>query len=171
MKYVEEALENLYASDYGPDVTVAYDIHNERPGKEFENMDVIAVHWRSDKVVEIVGVEVKLEFSSKLVQQAHNYRRFANRVWIALPVRTDEPAIELRESDSLLFEYVVEEGIGILGCRRRPGGSYEVWPVHWPRYNRPDNVARDELIERYRHVFEGACVVEPLEPQWKPQLG
>jgi hypothetical protein len=48
---VEEALEDLYGSEYGPEVRVAFDIHNERPGSEYENMDVLAVHWRSNEVI------------------------------------------------------------------------------------------------------------------------
>lgn len=169
-KYVEKCLESLYASEYGPDVQVAYDIHNERPGGEFENMDVLAVHWRSDEVVELVGVEVKLEFSPRLVLQASNYKRFAHRVWAAVPVTSEEPGIELREHDSLLFEHVLEEGIGILACRKRQGGAFDVWPIHWPRLNRLDSIARDAFVLRYRPIFEEACVLKPIEEPWSPNL-
>ena len=169
-KYVETALEGIYASDYGPDVRVAYDIHNERPGSEFENVDVLAVHWRSDEVVELVSVEVKLDFSPKLVLQASNYKRFAHRVWAAVPVTSDEPGIELREYDALLFEHVLEAGIGILACRKKQGGAYDVWPIHWPRLNPLDSIARDAFVARYRPIFEEACVVKPIEEPWNPNL-
>jgi len=170
-KYVQQALESLYVSDYGPeDVQIAYDIHNERPGSEFENMDVIAIHWRSDEVVELVGVEVKLSFSPRLVLQAGNYKRFAHRVWVAVPVSSYEPGVELREYDALLFEHVIEEGIGVLACRKKQGGAYEVWPIHWPRLNLLDSLARDAFIERYRSVFEEANVVEPDAETWHPRL-
>jgi len=170
VKYVEEALENIYASDYGPDVQVAFDVHNERPGSELENIDALAINWRSDDVVEIVSVEVKLDFCAKLVQQANNYRRFSHRVWIALPVSTDEPGIEIRESAPSLFEYVIEQGIGILACRRRQGHSYEIWPIQWPRLNQLDSLERIEFMERYRTVFEETCVVESREESWRPML-
>jgi hypothetical protein len=170
-KYVEEALERLYESEFGPeDAPIAMDIHNERPGTEFENVDVIAVHWRTNEVVELVAVEVKLQFSPKAVLQAGNYKRFAHRVWIAIPVSTDEPAIELRGADALLFEHVVEHGIGILACRKRQGGSYQVSPIHWPGLNELDSVARDEFIGRYRSRFEEALVVEPKHPTWRPKI-
>jgi hypothetical protein len=169
-KYVEQALKNLYDSDYGPDVEIAYDVHNERPGSEFENMDVVAVHWRSDEVVELVGVEVKLDFCPRLVLQAGNYKRFAHRVWVAVPVDSDEPGVELREKDALLFEHVVEEGIGILACRKKRGRAYEAWPIHWPRLNSLDSIARDAFVQRYRGVFEKARVIEPDEDSWHPRL-
>jgi hypothetical protein len=170
-KYVEAALETLYASDFGPDdVQIAYDVHSERPGSEFENMDVVAIHWRSDEVVELIAVEVKLDFSPRLVLQAGNYKRFAHRVWVALPVSSDEPGIELREHDPLLFEHVLEEGIGVLACRRKQGGAYDVRPIHWPQLNPLDSIARDALIERYRSVFEDAQVVERKTQNWRPRL-
>jgi hypothetical protein len=170
VKYVKEALESLYSSEYGPDVPVAFDVHNERRGTEFENVDAIAVHWRSDELVEVISVEVKLDFTAKLVQQANNYRRFSHRVWIALPVQSDEWVLELREIDLSLFEYVVEQGIGILACRRRQGNTYEVWPAHWPRFNQLDSLAKTEFLERYREVFEDACVVKPFSERWQPIL-
>ena len=170
-KYVAEALESLYASaECGPEAPIAFDIHNERPGTEFENVDVLAVHWRTDEIVELVAVEVKLQFSPKVVLQAGNYKRFAHRVWIAVPVSSDDPAIELRETDPLLFEHVVEHAIGILACRKRPGGSYQVWPIHWPGLNRLDSVARDAFIERYRPSFEEALVVEQKQQTWRPKI-
>ncbi len=168
--YVEEALESIYDSDFGPDVQVAFDVHNERPGGEFENVDAIAVNWRSDDVVELVAVEVKLKFCAGLVQQAINYRRFAHRVWIAIPVSSDEPASELRAQSPSLFEYVIEQGLGILACRRRQGASYEVWPIHWPQLNRLDTLSQDEFVERYRNAFETSGVVEPREQYFKPRL-
>jgi len=43
-KYIQRALEGIYDSDSAPDAPIAFDIHNERPGTEFENVDAIAVH-------------------------------------------------------------------------------------------------------------------------------
>ena len=169
-KYIEEALRGIYASEFGPDVEIAFDVQDARPGAELENVDLLAVHWRSDEVVELVAVEAKLEFSTKLILQATNYKRFAHRVWAALPVTSDEPGIELREYDPLLFEHVIEQGIGVLACRKRQGGAYDIWPIHWPRLNKLDSIARDDFIERYRHVFEEASVVEPREETYRPRL-
>jgi hypothetical protein len=169
-KYVEEALETIYASDYGPDARIAFDVHSARCGNEYENVDVLAVHWRAHHVVELVAVEVKLQFSPRLVLQARNYQRFAHRVWIAVPVSSDEPAIELREADPQLFEYVVQNGLGILACRRRQGSSYKVSPVHWPGLNELDSIARDGFVERHRSEFEQARVIEPIPSHVRPRL-
>lgn len=162
--YVVSALENLYQSDHAPDeAPYVFDVHSERGGAEFENVDVMAAHWRSEKVVELVTIEVKLDFTARLVQQARNYGRFSDRVWIAVPVLAEaaDAAGALREFDPLLFEHVVESGLGILACRRRPGRSYEVLPVHWPRRLVPDPVDKDAFLERYRQYFEQAGVLAP----------
>ena len=100
-------------------------MHRDRPGSEFENVDVIAVHWRSDEVAEIVTVEVKLDFTARAVQQASNYRRFSDRVWLAVPVtaKLTLAANELRETDPLLFDHVVDVGLGILACRKSRGAA------------------------------------------------
>ena len=170
--YVVSALEEWYGSDSGPDAPIAFDVHNQRAGNDFENVDALAVHWRSDEVVDLVTVEVKLQFHSRLVQQANNYRRFSNRVWIAVPVgsQIQDAAYELRELDSMLFEYVVELGIGILACRRRQGGAYAVAPIHWPRLCHPDPVERDAFVGRYHAVFEDAGVVAPETHTQYPRL-
>ena len=115
-----------------------------------------------EAVVETITVEVKLDFTVRLIQQANNYRRFSSRVWIAVPCTSDasEAAAQLREIDPMLFEYVTELGLGILACRRAKGRSYEVFPIHWPRLGPPDAVATEGFIERYRSVFEEANVVK-----------
>jgi hypothetical protein len=150
-----------------------FDVHNGRAGNEFENVDVMAVHWRSSKVVELVTVEVKLEFTARLVQQARNYGRFCDRVWLAVPVLAEaaDAAGALREFDPMLFEHVVDTGLGILACRRRPGRSYEVLPVHWPRRMRPDLVEKDGFLERYRRQFEQAGVLAPRSGHRFPAFG
>lgn len=169
--YVAEALEDIYATDKGPENRpIVFDIHNERPGTEFENVDLLAVHWRSREFVELVAVEVKLYFSPRLVLQALNYQRFAHRVWVAVPVSTDMPANELREVDAQLFDYIIEHGIGILACRKRKGGKYEVSPIHWPSLNRLDHVETAGFIERYREKFEEAQAVEPKQSNYAPKL-
>lgn len=169
-KYIEKALMEIYDTESGPDVEIAFDVQDERPGAEFENVDLLAIHWRTDEVIELVAVEAKLEFSAKLVLQASNYRRFAHRVWAALPVSSDEPGVELREYDPLLFEHVLEQGIGILACRKRQGGAYDVWPIKWPRLNQLDSIAKDDFIERYRPTFEKAGVVPSQEQTFRPRL-
>lgn len=170
--YVKDALGDLYGTDYGPDVEYVFDVHNERPGAEFENVDILAVHWRSDSHIEIVAVEVKLAFGARGVQQACNYRRFAERTWIAVPVTTDltEAAGELRDLDPLLFDYVVEQGIGILACRRGVGRSYQIAPVHWPMLITNDPLCRQDFKERYRATLEEAEVVPPEDRTSYPRL-
>jgi hypothetical protein len=172
--YVVSTLENIYQSDHAPeDAPYVFDVHNDRAGTEFENVDVTAAHWRSTKVVELVTVEVKLDFTARLVQQARNYARFSDRVWLAVPVlaeAADAPGA-LREFDPLLFEHVVDSGLGILACRRRPGRSYEVLPVHWPRRTRPDQVEKEAFLERYRRQFEQAGVLAPRGGHRYPAFG
>lgn len=134
--YVASALENIYQSDAAPeDAEYVFDVHKERPGAEFENVDVLAVHWRSESYIELVAIEVKLDFTARLVQQARNYARFAERVWVAVPITAyaSDAAAAIREYDRLLFEHVIEIGLGVLACRRRPGKIDEIMAVHWPK--------------------------------------
>ncbi len=136
VRYVVETLTDIYDSaEYTPEVECAFDVHAGRAGGDFENVDAIAVDWRDQDTAEVIVVEVKLGFTSKLVQQANNYRRFSDRVWIAVPISGSLPtaARELRKIDPYLFDYVIESGLGILACRRTVGSRYEVLPVHWPR--------------------------------------
>lgn len=171
--YVVRALENIYGSDHAPeDATCVFDVHNGRNGGGFENVDQIAVHWRSAKCVELVTVEAKLYFTPQLVQQARNYMRFSDRVWIAVPVPATaaDAAASLRDYDPFLFEHVVEIGLGVLACRRRQGRAYEVFPVHWPRRMTPDPMERDRFIERYREKFELAGVLAPRVGRQYPSL-
>jgi hypothetical protein len=158
--YVKSALEDLYSTDATPEgCPFVFDVHSARKGTSFENVDAIAVHWRSERVCELVTVEVKLEFSPQAVQQALSYARFSHRAWIAVQAETDSNSY-LRELDPNLFEYAIARGLGILACRRRQGRSYEVFPVHWPLRNQPDSLEKDEFLERYREQFEKAGVIE-----------
>lgn len=171
--YAVSTLESIYQSEHTPeDSDYVFDVHSDRPGTEFENVDLLAIHWRSSKTVELVAVEVKLDFTARLIQQARNYSRFADRVWIAVPVLADlaEASSALRDFDPLLFEHVVDSGLGILACRRRPGRSYEVVPVHWPRRNDPDPVEKELFLERYRKHFEAAGVLPPRGGKRYPSL-
>jgi hypothetical protein len=161
-RYVLSALRGLYASEFAPAAAdYVFDVHSDRGGGDLENVDLIAVHWRSAKTIELVTVEVKLEFSARLVQQARNYTRFSDRVWIAVPVEAEagDAGSALREDDGLLFEHVVAAGLGVLACKRRRGRSYDVFPVHWPRRQNPDVHEKDVFIERYRSLLERALVV------------
>jgi hypothetical protein len=161
--YVKAALEIIYGSDFVPEgAAYVFDVHRERPGSTYENVDIIAVHWRSEEKFDLVTVEVKLEFSAKAIHQACNYTRFSNRVWIASAVSSDvtEAALKLRSRDPGLFDYTIARGIGILACRRSRGRSYEVFPIHWPTWHFPQPVELDSFIERYRPLLENEGVVE-----------
>ncbi len=170
--YVKGRLDDVYATEFGPECEYVFDVHNDRAGSGYENVDLVAVHWRSDEIIELVTVEVKLDFNVKLVQQAANYIRFSDRVWIAMPVAAQlvDAAAELRELDPLLFEHIVELGMGILACRRGRGGSFEVVPVHWPRLQNPARLEKARFLERHRGIFEEACIVAPRESQRYPKM-
>lgn len=166
--YVKRALESIYSSEFVPaGPPFVFDVHHERAGTSFENIDLLAVHWRSATVVDIVAVEVKLDFVPQAVQQAMHYRRFANRVWIAVPVASDASlsAVELRDRSPQLFDYVVSNGLGIIACHRRQGRSYEVFPVHWPRRFETDPLERELFLDRYRECLEEAGVLERKKKQ------
>lgn len=170
VKYVKSALEELYASDVGPeDTDFVFDVHSARKGSSFENVDLIAVHWRSSKFCDLVTVEVKLEFSAHAVQQALNYTRFSHRAWLAVVVETASRD-ELPRRYPALFEYAIARGLGVLACRRLQGRSYEVLPVHWPVRNQPDPLQEEEFIERYRELFEQAEVVEREQKRPRPRF-
>ena len=168
--YVKSALEEVYASDVGPeDTDFVFDVHSARKGISFENVDLIAVHWRSSSFLEFITVEVKLEFSAQVVQQALNYTRFSHRVWVAVLVETDQEN-ELPKRFPALFDYAVSQGLGVLACRRRKGRRYEVRPVHWPLRNQPDPLAEEEFIERYREQLEKAEAVDTKEKRPRPRF-
>lgn len=168
MAYIRDSLALVYESEFQPEgAEQIFDVHNDRAGSDFENVDLLGFHWRSPESVETIAVEAKLVFSARLVQQAANYQRFANRVWIALPCSS---ADELRESDERLFDYVVERGLGVLACIRRRGRSYEVEPIHWPRYQQVDSLEGAALIERHRATFEDAKVIAPAAHARFPRM-
>ncbi len=168
VKYVKSALEELYSSDANSeDRTIVFDVHSARKGSSFENVDVIAVEWRPRNVCDLITVEVKLEFNAQVVQQALNYTRFSHRAWVAVPADSNS---ELRERNPTLFEYAISRGLGILACRRRPGRSYDVSPVHWPLRNQLDPLEEEEFHERYRDQLEEAGVIEPREKRPLPRL-
>jgi hypothetical protein len=170
VKYVKSALEELYASDVGPEETdFVFDVHSGRRGGSFENVDLIAVHWRPHDFCELITVEVKLEFSAQAVQQALNYTRFSHRAWVAVLVEKDLRA-ELPQRFPALFEYAISRGLGVLACRRLQGRSYEVLPVHWPLRNQPDPLQEAEFIERYREQLEQAKVIEPERKRPRPRF-
>jgi hypothetical protein len=70
--------------------------------------------------------------------------------------------MELRARDQLLFEHVIETGLGILACHKGRGGAYDVFPIHWPQRNVVDPRAKEDLVKRYRPQFEEAGVVPPI---------
>lgn len=170
VKYVKSALEELYASDVGPeDTEFVFDVHSDHKGGSFENVDLIAVHWRSRDFCDLITVEVKLEFSARAVQQALNYRRFSNRTWVAALVETDSRD-EIPRRYPALFDYAISCGLGVLGCRRRQGSSYDVLPVHWPLRSQPDPLQEEEFIKRYRDHFEEAGAVEREQKRPTPRF-
>jgi hypothetical protein len=70
----------------------------------------------------------------------------------------------------MLFEHVVDCGLGILACRKRPGRSYEVQPVHWPQRLEPDPLEKERFLERYRRTLEVARVMAPAGRYLYPSL-
>ena len=44
--YVKGRLDDLYATEFGPECDYVFDVHNDRAGSGYENVDLIAVHWR-----------------------------------------------------------------------------------------------------------------------------
>lgn len=165
--YVKTWLEDNYTTEFTPEETeyeYVFDVHTNRPGGSFENVDLIAVHWLDDRVFEVVTVEVKLAFHPGAVYQACSYARFSHRVWVACPVSAGfrDAGSALQMSNPELFDHVVAQGIGILACVRAPGrgGSYQPIPVHWPRLQSPDNFQKMRFQERYRPQFEEARVLE-----------
>jgi len=168
--YVKTALEELYSSDVGSeDRPFVFDVHTSRKGGGFENVDLIAVHWRPRNVCDLVTVEVKLEFTAQAVQQALNYTRFSHRSWVAVAVETDS-GTELRERNPTLFEYAISRGLGLLACRRRQGRRYEVFPIHWPLRNQLDPLEEEEFLERYRAEFEESGIIAPKDRRPLPRL-
>jgi hypothetical protein len=169
--YIVPILVELYDADLSPE-TYVFDVQSEKSGGDFENVDLLAVHWRSAQIVDLVTVEVKLRFTSLLVQQACNYCRFSDRVWIALPVKATiakDAAAELRAAEPLLFDHVVNVGLGILACHKGAGKAYDVFPIHWPRRNVVDPLERERFLERYRTHFEKGGVV-PAESKRFPRV-
>ena len=161
--YVKAALERIYDSEnISKDTPHVFDVHQERPGSSFENVDLIAIDWRSATTVDLVSIEVKLEFSARAVHQACSYMRFSHRIWVACVVTSEatDAALELRTTDPGLFDYVLSRGIGILACRRTQGRGYAVFPIQWPQWQNPEPVEKELFVERYRTVFEQAGVVE-----------
>lgn len=170
--YVHSALEEIYVGDHAPEriEEFVFDVHNERCGGVFENVDLLAIDWRSLKRVELVTVEAKLDFTAQLVHQAHNYTRFSHRVWLAVRVHAlpQSAAGALRLSDPRLFDYCIDQGLGILACRPSRGRSYEVFPVHWPRRLSPDPAELEAFMERYRSCLEVAGVLAPVHQAHRP---
>ncbi len=175
--YVKEALEDIYSSDICPErkgYQFVFDVHSQRAGSEFENVDLLAVDWRREDLVELITVEVKLDFTPKLIQQAHQYTRFSHRVWIAvaIPQEADlqEAASWLRTENRMLFETTIHYGLGILACRRGRGRCYDVRAVQWPRLQAPDRVEFHGFLDRYRMCFEAANVLRPQGYSMIPPL-
>lgn len=168
--YVVTALEELYDSDYSPESYV-FDVHNERPSGNYRNVDLVAVDWRTASHYELISVEVKLGFTAQLIQQAASYLRFSHRVWVAVPVPSNaDPAWAssmIRDEDPLLYDHAIDLGIGILACRKAKGRSYEVFPIQWPKLNKPNQLEIHHFTESYRRHFEEALVLDPINPRRK----
>jgi hypothetical protein len=60
--YIVPFLEEIYDDEASPD-TYVFDVHSTRGGTDFENVDLLAMHWRSAKCVDVISVEVKLRFT------------------------------------------------------------------------------------------------------------
>lgn len=167
-QYIQPFLSSLYYTDAVEDGTeVAFCVQNQRPSTQFRNVDLIATNWRDSETVELVTVEAKLEFSAQAVQQAANYSRFSHRVWIAIAVdagiEVDEIVPDLRETNALLFEYVLFLGLGVIACQKAKGQSYKCFAVQWPRKQDPDNFEKQTFLECYRETFEQAGILAPTK--------
>lgn len=160
--YVVNALQDLYSADFSTE-SVALDVHSQRPGSQYENIDVLACHWIQQDLVELVTVEVKLSFTATAVYQARNYQSFSDRAWVAVVVTADaaNAGAELRENNYSLFEQATDAGIGILGCRMRQGRAYDVFPIHWPKLNKITRYERTNFLQRYQANFSACGVPTP----------
>jgi len=162
--YLLPFLRSLYYTDLNNDNEVAFCVQGERPSGQFRNVDLIATYWRDQETAELVTVEAKLRFNAQVVQQAANYSRFSHRVWIAVVVETgievEEIIPSLREEDPLLFEYVLSLGLGVIACQPGRGGSYDCYPVQWPRKQEPDSYEKQTFLEDYRDTFERAGLLQ-----------
>lgn len=162
-QYILPFLRALYSSDLNENREVAFCVQNERPSTQFRNVDLIALNWRDTETAEIVTVEAKLEFNAQVVQQAANYSRFSHRVWIAVVVEksieVEQIVPSLQESDSLLFEYILSLGLGVIACQPGRGGSYACYPVQWPQKKDPDLFEKQNFINSYWETFEEAGLI------------
>ena len=162
-KYIEYELKTIYDSKIRPDNENVFSVYRRKSGGCYGNVDLLAVSWITEKDFELVAIEVKLKFNEELVQQACNYGRFADRVWIAFPVVGNpfECASVLRESNPLLFDCVLDMGLGILAVGRvGKGGRYTVKPIHWARRLAPNKADRLDFTERYKEYLEEAGATE-----------
>ena len=167
--YIMDYLSDLYSN--GPfvpeDAEVAFDVCDQRrkikgsTKSVWENIDVLAVDWRSPTAVDLVAVEAKLSFTTDAVMQAISYTRFADRVWLAIGCPTDSPLEYLFFENRSLLDFAVEHGLGILCCKMGRGRSYDVIPVSYPRKQRPDEIERERFKERYSTTLEKALVLQP----------
>ena len=167
--YIMDYLSDLYmTSRFVPaDTEVAFDVCDQRRKIKgtskgvWENIDVLAVDWRSDTAVDLVAVEAKLSFTSDAVMQAISYTRFADRVWLAVGCQTDSPLEDLLFENRSLLDFAVGHGLGILCCKMGRGRSYDIIPVSYPRKQNPDEIERDRFKERYSTTLEAAKVLQP----------
>jgi hypothetical protein len=169
-----DALRTIYGTEYGPEADYVFDVHNNRGGDQYENVDVLALDWRSDSHVELIAVEAKTSFNVQVVHQATHYMRFADRSWIAVKIdgELQKASSELRGENPSLFDYVLKLGIGILACKRRRGNNarYEVLPIHWPSTSKWDPFERRRFIERYQEQLQSAKALPPIQPIPFPSL-
>lgn len=172
--YVRDTIYDIYASDHTPeeDTQFVFDTQDLHNGGQYENIDILAIHWITSSHVEFVSVEVKLDFTAALIQQARNYGRFSDRVWIAVPVESELPnaADYLQDTDWGLFDLAIECGLGILACRQWKGKSYHIAPIHWPRRQRTNRLERSLFVDRYRRQLINASVVRPDSNRKYPNI-
>lgn len=163
LEYVREQLVNLYQEETHQDEEIVFDVKDKRSGGSHENVDLIAIHWRTQSLLELVTVEAKIDFTVTAASQAAYYTRFSHRVWLAVRVSSDieNAALELRETNPDLFDFIIDKGIGILACRRTQGSAYEVTPIQWPKKQVLEDLPKSNFIERYRDCFEMAQVIAP----------
>lgn len=65
-----------------------YDVYKEvcKKGGGSDRADIYAVHNKGANIGATVAIEVKMTFGLKVIEQAYDWKRFANFVYVAVPV-------------------------------------------------------------------------------------
>lgn len=170
--YVKSFLYDIYDSEHNPDVENIFQVHSKLSSGAYRNIDILAVDWRTSEHYELVSVEAKLAFNPQAVLQATNYLRFSHRVWLAIKIpsgtQQDAAGSYLKDMNRLLYEQVLDLGIGILACFSTRGRAYKIVPVQWPKLQRPTEIEMHNFKEAYRENLIDAGVLEKKRVRVRP---